>query len=416
MKTRIGITISVGDELLSGNTIDSNNAFISRSLESAGVKVKRKIIVGDDETEIREALDQAFQNADIITLTGGLGPTHDDITKQTLQAYFGVGETFHADILEELKQRFAARGIKMAAINRNQACYPENARLLENPVGTARGMHFTRDDRQLFVMPGVPREMQAIMETGVLPFLEAMGLPSRQVLDIHTTGIPESTLFERARDLLIDEKGLKVAFLPKHTGVTIRVSLPEQSAQAAKALQSLYLKLTERFSKHVYGCDADRLETVVGQLLSRLGKTVATAESCTGGQIASTITDIGGSSVYFSTGFVTYANESKVSLLGVQTETLESHGAVSEETVSEMLSGVLARTDADYALAVSGIAGPGGGTADKPVGTVYIGVADRRKQTIRRFNFSKIRKINKDLTTSTALNMLRLRLQNDALD
>ncbi len=402
------ITISIGDELLSGNTLDSNNAYISKQLASLGIRVNRKYIIGDDMDAILETLDQAMANAAVVTMTGGLGPTHDDITKTALCQYFGVELKEYPELLDDLRQRFEARGIKMAAINRNQAEYPANANLLPNPAGTAQGMHFHHEGTDLFVMPGVPREMKVITAGSVLPMLQRKGARPWYELDVLTTGIPESTLYEKAHELLIDQPGLKVAFLPKHTGVTIRLSVPADREKGETYLEGLFEILQERFPKHVYGRDTDTLAGAVGNICTAKGVLIATAESCTGGLIASQITDVAGSSGYFETGIISYANHTKQELLGVRTSTLQAHGAVSEETVTEMLAGILARSHADFAVAVSGVAGPTGGTADKPVGTVYIGVGDHETIRVRRYQFTADRIMNKEMTTATALNMLRL--------
>ena len=412
MRTLRAITISVGDELLSGNTIDSNNAYISRKLATLGIPVVQKIIIGDEEDDIVSNLADAVENADIVTITGGLGPTHDDITKHALCRFFNTELILHENILDEIRARFAKRGIKMAEVNRNQAEYPANATLIHNPVGSAKGMVFDHQDRKILVMPGVPREMTAMLDEQILPLLESQSPEHVQVLDVLTAGIPESTLFERSEYLFTQTDGLKVAFLPRYSGVTIRLSLAGGD-DARKILEDLYHQLLEQFPKYVFGRDEDTLSSAVGRMLLKEGLQVATAESCTGGLIASTLTDSSGSSDYFNTGYVTYSNQAKHDLLGVRLETLDAHGAVSEETVAEMLSGLLNATGADYGIAVSGIAGPTGGTAEKPVGTVVIGVTDAERSTIRRYQFTDDRMINKELTVSSALQLLRLRLMKD---
>ena len=407
------ITISIGDELLAGNTVDSNNAFISQKLEQLGIPVTRKYIIADDLDAILETLDQALKNAAVVTVTGGLGPTHDDITKVALCKFFNDELILDESILANIRKRFESRGIKMSAINRNQAEYPTKAKLLPNPAGTALGMHFNHEGSDLFVMPGVPREMVAIMESSVVPILTRKGATPWYSTDVLTNGIPESTLFDKAHELIIDQPDLKVAFLPRHTGVTVRLSVPADHKNAVAYLDGLYRALRERFPKHVYGRDNSSLAAEVGTLCKRHGLKIATAESCTGGLIASQITDVAGSSAYYETGFVTYANATKIKTLGVKASTLESHGAVSEETVTEMLAGLLATSQADYGIAVSGIAGPDGGSAEKPVGTVYIGVASHERLVVKRFQFWKDRILNKEVSAATALNMLRLMLEED---
>lgn len=406
------ITISIGDELLSGKTIDSNNAFISQQLNQIGIPVSKKLIIGDVKEDIIAALDWGFQETDILTLTGGLGPTHDDITKMVLCEYFDVSLKMYPDLLEKMKERFARRGFKFAQINTSQAEYPENAELLHNSRGTAQGMYFKHFGKHLFVMPGVPGEMRVITTEHIIPILSKMTGAQIDLMDIHSIGIPESTLYEITKPVFDEYAGSKIAYLPKQGEVSIRISFDSKpSTNSSSKLDSIYEKIKALLPQQIYGRDGDNLGSVVGGLLLKQKATVATAESCTGGLIASQITDIGGSSDYFKTGFVTYANETKMSMLDVQEQTLIDHGAVSEATVSEMLAGTLVKSGSDYAIAVSGVAGPTGGSDEKPVGTVYIGVADADNQFIRRFQFGKNRIMNKEMSAKAALNLLRLFIQ-----
>jgi len=412
MKYFKAITISIGDELLSGKTLDSNNAFISKQLDLIGIPVIKKMIIGDVAVDIKDSLDWAFSQADIVTLTGGLGPTHDDITKAVLCDYFHVGLKLYPEILAALKDRFAQRGFKFAESNTSQAEYPENVALLENPMGTAQGMHIQHEGKHLFVMAGVPREMEAVTTGQIIPILAKLTQRSISKMDIYSIGVPESTLYELSKPVFDEYSNLKIAYLPRQGMVNIRVSFPSRSIEADQALSDeIYAKIRRLKPKNIYGRDEEELPVLIGKLLLAKQATVATAESCTGGLVASLITDISGSSAYFQSGFVTYANATKMSVLGVQEQTLLDHGAVSEPTVSEMLSGTLHRSGADYAIAISGVAGPTGGTEEKPVGTVYIGVADRIHQNIKRFQFGKDRILNKEMSAFSALNLLRLLLE-----
>ncbi|MBC8375571.1 MAG: competence/damage-inducible protein A [FCB group bacterium] len=412
MKHLNAITISIGDELLSGKTVDSNNAFISKQLDLIGIPVIKKIIIGDTAQDIKDSLDWAFTQADVITLTGGLGPTHDDITKSVLCDYFHVGLKLYPDLLENLKDRFARRGFKFSEANTSQAEYPDNAALLDNPFGTAQGMHIKHNGNHLFVMAGVPREMEAVTTEQIIPILSKLTQTSISKIDIHSIGVPESTLYEFSKPVLDKYSDLKIAYLPKQGMVTIRVSYPSKSPhEDQKFKDEIFGRIRNLKPKNIYGRDEEVLPVLIGKLLKKNRATVATAESCTGGLVASLITDISGSSEYFQTGFVTYANETKMSMLGVQEQTLIDHGAVSEETVSEMLSGTLSKSGADYALAISGIAGPTGGTEEKPVGTVFIGVAHSEHQNIKRFQFGTNRILNKEMSAFSALNLLRLLIE-----
>ncbi|MCF7825341.1 MAG: competence/damage-inducible protein A [Candidatus Marinimicrobia bacterium] len=406
------ITISIGDELLSGKTLDSNNAFISKQLDLIGIPVIKKMIIGDVAADIKDSLDWAFSQSDIVTLTGGLGPTHDDITKSVLCEYFHVGLKLYPDLLAALKDRFARRGFKFSESNRSQAEYPENATLLHNPMGTAQGMHIQHEGKHLFVMAGVPREMEAVTTGQIIPLLSILTKRFISKIDIYSIGVPESTLYELSKPVFDEYSNIKIAYLPRQGMVNIRVSFPSRSIEEDHALSDeIYARIRILKPKNIYGRDEEELPVLIGRLLLEKQATVATAESCTGGLVASLITDISGSSEYFQSGFVTYANATKMSVLGVQEQTLLDHGAVSEATVSEMLTGTLNRSGADYAIAISGVAGPTGGTEEKPVGTVYIGVADRVHQNIKRFQFGKDRILNKEMSAFSALNLLRLLLE-----
>ncbi|OIO57697.1 MAG: hypothetical protein AUJ47_12150 [Candidatus Marinimicrobia bacterium CG1_02_48_14] len=406
--------ISIGDELLSGLTIDTNSAFIAQQFESIGIFSRWKTTVGDDLDDICGALESALARADVITLTGGLGPTHDDMTKKALCRHFNVGTKFYPEILEKMRLRFERRGYPFPIINRNQAEYPEVAELMHNSAGSAQGMIFKVGEKQIFVMPGVPREMKAITTEEILPRLMNQTSHRMVRMEIHTTGVPESQLFEQIHEIFEAEPAVRVAYLPKHTGVTIRLSLADEAEASARAiLSNLVEKVTRRMPEGVFGSGNDTLPGVVGELLKLRHLKVATAESCTGGLIASMITDVSGSSDYFETGFVTYADKVKQSLLGVPPDVLKNEGAVSEATIRHMLAGALERTSADYAIAVSGIAGPTGGTPEKPVGLVWIGVGRKDDFVVKRYQFGRDRVMNKEMTAMAALNQLRIKLQQD---
>ncbi len=314
--------------------------------------------------------------------------------------------------MQSLKSRFARRGFKFSESNVSQAEYPENAELLDNPLGTAKGMHIRHEGKHLFVMAGVPREMEVVTSTQIIPLLASLNSISITKIDIHVIGVPESTLFELTKPVLDQYADLKIAYLPKQGMVTIRVSFPSRSAEEDKQLSNeIFSKIQALKPNNIYGRDNESLPLLIGKLLQQQKASVATAESCTGGLVASMITDISGSSEYFQTGYVTYANSTKMSVLGVKEQTLIDHGAVSEETVSEMLTGTLNKSQADYAIAISGVAGPTGGSKDKPVGTVYIGVGDITGQIIKRFQFGNNRILNKEMSAFNALNLLRLLLE-----
>lgn len=406
--------VSIGNELLIGQTVNTNAAWMGSRLSEVGVVVERIVTVGDDEGAIREALQQAMERADLVLVTGGLGPTHDDVTKKVVTGFFGGKLVFHPDLLERLRKAFAKRGYEMPAVNENQAWLPDNAEILPNHVGSAQGMLFRRDRKLCVVMPGVPREMQYIMEHSVLPMLREM--VRGKVIVVHTwrtTGIPESALYEKLEPVADIERFGKLAFLPKYCGVDVRLTIEAENAQSARErLQQAESIILERAGIYVYATGDTSLEKVVGELLTTHGLTLAVAESCTGGMICDRITDIPGSSNYFLGGVVAYSNAEKVSRLRVSEETLARYGAVSEQTAREMASGVRETTGADIGVSTTGIAGPTGATPTKPVGLVYIGLATPEEVSARKFVFGEDRLINKERATYAALQQIYLYLKN----
>lgn len=402
------IIISIGNELLNGKTVNSNASFIGGQLYSIGIITEQVLTIRDQGEAIEQALRQALDQFDIIITTGGLGPTHDDITKKVIADFFGSPMVFNEEILHKIEERFERRGLQMPEINREQAYVPEKARLIDNPVGTAPGMHFQESGKHVFVLPGVPGEMKAMMEQSVLPFLET--LSDRPPIDVHfyrTTGIAESKAYELCRSLFEAHPAYEIAFLPKFTGLDIRIAVRRDRLESSGEYQNFESALYQLIGKYIYVKGNAELEEVVGGLLRKRGLTLAVAESCSGGMIQSKITDIPGSSDYFLGGVVAYSNESKRKLLGVRGATLEKHGAVSEETAGEMAAGVLKKFGASVALSTTGIAGPGGATADKPVGLVYFGLATADEIIIRRLVFGADRLMNKERSAQAALEILR---------
>ncbi len=402
--------ISVGDELLLGETVNTNAAFLARRLTAIGLEVTRVITVGDVPQQLHTAFSEAAQACDIVIATGGLGPTHDDITKQVAADFFGSRLVLDRKILAELEHRFKERGIEMAKVNKGQALVPEHASALNNPVGTAPGLFIEREGKQFFILPGVPSEMQAICEESVLPMLRASG-QTILLKTIRTTGIPESTLFERLGKISELERFASVAFLPKSTGVDIRLTV--RGSDANKCWEDLALAaalVQSRAQEFIYSEDERGLAEVVAAQLIRHNKTIAVAESCTGGLLANTLTNISGSSKYFERGVVAYSNQAKTELLQVPEALLIATGAVSEETAIAMAQGVRMIAHTDYGLATTGISGPTGGTEEKPVGLVYVALASSEHVTSRRFVFKSDRAGHKERTVQAALDLLRLAL------
>jgi nicotinamide-nucleotide amidase len=369
--------ITVGDELLIGQVVDTNSAWIGRELNKIGVEVMRIVSVRDLADEITGAVDTAMKRADVVLMTGGLGPTKDDITKQTLCRYFGTRLVFSEEVYRNVERLLKGR-VAMNKLNRDQALVPEACTVINNRVGTASVSWFERDGKVLVSMPGVPQEMKTIMTEEIIPRLRKMFVSD---LILHHTFLvrnyAESILAEYLSDWEDQlPENIKLAYLPKMGIIRLRLTARGRQGEGLEQrLDAECDKLRELLGSNIMGEGDAAAEGVLGDLLRSRGLTVATAESCTGGSVAARITSVPGSSDYFKGSVVAYANEVKLELLGVKEETLRAHGAVSEETVREMVAGVRRLMRTDCAIATSGIAGPGGGTADKPVGTIWIAAA-----------------------------------------
>lgn len=404
--------ITIGDELLSGNTIDTNAAFIGKKLMEAGIDLVYHTSVGDNAELILSALGIAMNRVDAILVTGGLGPTHDDITKKTLCKFFKRQLVFHEEVLRDLTQRYTQLGMTMPAVNQNQALLPQGAKFIENKIGSALGLVFEESGKLLVAMPGVPAEMMPMLTDHVIPMLKQKesGISIIQKT-IRTTGIMESAIFEKVRDLIDENQQIKIAFLPSYKGVDIRLTMKSASSQKAQqTIDELIDKLKSRIGRYIFGFDNDELPAVVGNLLKERGMTLAVAESCTGGLVGKIMTDIPGSSDYFLGGIIAYANSVKVNVLNVPADIIENYGAVSKETASAMAKGVRALTDASIGLAITGIAGPGGGNQEKPVGLTFFGLCDEKGTLIEEHRYGTDRERNRLRAAYTAINFVRRRL------
>lgn len=405
--------VTIGDELLLGQTVDANGAWLGERLARAGIRVARRCTVGDDAAAIRDAVAGALDRTGVVLCTGGLGPTCDDVTRPAVAELFGRRLVPDADVLERIRLRFAARGLEMPGVNSVQAEVPEGALVLPNARGTAPGLALEdAAGRLAILLPGVPAEMHALVEEQVLPLLLARWPDrGRPILHrvIRTIGVPESALAEQVDDIVTRLAPLTVAFLPSTTGVDLRLtcwgSLPAEEAQ--QALAAAEAALRERIGRFVYGRDDENLAVAVGRELVRRRLTLALAESCTGGLVAKRLTDPAGASAFLLAGVVAYADAAKEALLGVRRSTLEMHGAVSAETALEMVEGARRATGADAALSITGIAGPGGGTPEKPVGTVWIGAAVDERVETRLFRFGGDRTEIRERAAQAALALLR---------
>ena len=394
--------ISVGNELLMGFTLDSNSTWIARKLLDLGIKVDLKLTIADNEGEILEAFKTLSSRCDVILCTGGLGPTSDDVTKSAYCDFIQAGLELNEDYLEELKKKFEDRQLVMSDSNREQAMVPDKGETIPNSLGSALGLKYVDEENHIYVMPGVPSEMKRMMDETVLPELEQLPRDELHVTTIRLTGIMESALYDQVKDLLNDNV-VKVAFLPGFLGVDVRLMSRDKDS-----LLELSGQFFDRLGNYVYAEDWETLEDAVGRLLIERGLTLATAESCTGGLLGNRITNVAGSSEYYLGGIVSYSDSAKMNLLGVSQETLKEFGAVSEETAKEMAAGARRVLQSDVGVSITGIAGPTGGTEDKPVGLVYIAVDVAGDVAVRKFVFSEDRRYNKELSAQAALNLVRM--------
>ena len=415
MKTITAELLTIGDELLYGQIVDTNSQWMGAELSNIGVKVIRKTTVGDLEEEIMTAFAEAEKRADVILITGGLGPTNDDLTKPCLARYFGCEMKIHEEALAEVTEFFTSRGRTLTELNRLQASLPACCEKITNRLGTAPGMWFERNGKVFVSMPGVPHEMKVMMTEIILPKLKkAFQTPNIHHTIIRTVGIGESFLAEK---IAAWERSLpphvRLAYLPGYGEVKLRLTAtgadPEKLRTEAQILTG---KVKLLIGEYIYGVGNDPLEVAVGHLLRERKLTLAIAESCTGGYLSHLITSVPGSSEYFSGSIIAYSNEVKINDLGLKEETLALHGAVSEAAIREMAHQVRAKFQTDIGVATSGIAGPGGGTPEKPVGTVWIACADARQTVVRKLQLSKDRLINIKLSSTSALNLLRTSIQN----
>ncbi len=403
--------ITIGDEILSGHTVNTNASFISARLSEIDIAVTRVITVGDEPATIAEAITRAMERADVVITTGGLGPTHDDITRDAVVDAFDRPLELNAKALDTLKQFFAVRGRELTKINEEQAMLPRGAEGVPNPVGTAPGIHLVVDGRHFYALPGVPAEMRAMITESIIPFLKTLTVPKTAYGTLYTTGVPESNLYEIVRPVLDQFPSVKVAFLPGYTGVKIRGSAALDSLEQSRSVVDDWkMGIRAALGKTVYSETDDAIEISIGELLKGKNATLALAESCTGGMIAARITDVPGSSEYFVRGYVTYSNKSKIELLGVAPAAIEKDGAVSATVAGQMAEGAKTRAQTDYAISATGIAGPGGGTETKPVGLIFIAVAGGGETVCRKLQLGTERSINRQRATQAALNLLRERL------
>lgn len=403
--------IAIGDELLYGQIMDTNSHWISQELDLMGVKVVRKTTVGDNRTDILAAFEAAEKRAHLILITGGLGPTQDDLTKPLLAEYFGCEIIEFPEAVAAVTEFFRKRGREMTQLNILQGHLPSCCTYVPNEVGTAPGMWFEREGTYWMSMPGVPHEMKKLMKDFVLPKLSGIfNLPVIYHKVVKTVGIGESWLADLIKDLensLPDH--IRLAYLPSLGHVKLRLTaFGTDKNELYQQVESQISKVIPLIDKYIYGYDDESLESAIGKLLKNAGKTLALAESCSGGYVSHLVTTVPGSSDYFQGSVVPYHNQFKENILGVKSETLASFGAVSEQTAMEMAEGVRRIFGSDFGLASTGIAGPDGGSEEKPVGTVWIACAGEGFLETRKLQLTQDRMLNIQLTGVSVLNLLRI--------
>lgn len=401
--------IGVGSELLLGQIANTDAQYISQKLSQFGINVFYQTVVGDNKNRLKEALEIASNRADLIFTTGGLGPTMDDLTKETVAEFLNMPLMPHQPSIDAIEEFFQRRGRTISHNNYKQAYFPEGATILPNNHGTAPGVILEDEGKIYIILPGPPGELQPMFEDYVIPYLESKSnekITSR-VLKIY--GMGESIMEEKVKDLLINQSNPTIAPLAGASEITLRITAKTlQGEDPFKLIKPLESQIRKRLGDVVYGVDGDTLESVDIKLLMESKLTMATAESCTGGLIAERLTSIPGSSNAFLEGLVTYSNQAKISRLGVQEDTLSTYGAVSAQTAEEMVKGILKTSRADIGLAVTGIAGPGGGSPEKPVGLVYIGIGNKNGDIkVNRYNLLGNRKRVQQTAASIALDLVR---------
>jgi len=403
--------ITIGDEILIGQIVDTNSAWMAMELNKRGFELAQITSVHDETDHIVESLNMALKRADVILFTGGIGPTNDDITKQTLSTYFNSKLVFNESVLQNINRLFSSRpGFKMNDLTRAQAMVPDNCTVIQNPVGTAPVMWFEKEGKVIVSMPGVPYEMKHAMSNEIIPRLQShFNTPVLLHKTILVYGFPESTLALKIADWENDlPEFIGLAYLPNSGIIKLRLSgLSDDMLVLEFSMNQQIDKLSQLLGSAIVGYEDIPIEQIVGNILIEQGKMVATAESCTGGNIAHSFTSIPGSSNFYKGSLVAYSNDVKINILQVSADEIEENGAVSQIVVEQMATGVRKLLKSDVAIATSGIAGPGGGTVDKPVGTVWIAVCSEDILLSREFHFGSLREQNIIRATQASILMLK---------
>lgn len=408
--------IAIGSELLTPEKTDTNSLWLTEKLNEIGIEVKLKTIVGDDRLRLEETIRDAVRRSEIVITTGGLGPTEDDITREISARAIGRELVFHEYLVEDLRERFRRWGREMPEINKRQAFVIENARILPNPNGSAVGMSVEFGEKFLIVLPGPPRELKPMFVDHVLPQLKAaVGeiYVKRRILRV--AGMGESAVDEAIAPIYKSYENVQTSILFNKTEIELQlIAQSDDEAQAEKTLDELAAEIRKKLGAAVFASNGELMEEIIGKLLSETGKTLSIAESCTGGLIGERITDVAGSSKYFIEGAITYANEAKIKSLGVAPEIIDEHGAVSAETAEAMARGMRGKSGTDYAISVTGIAGPAGGSEEKPVGTVFVGYADAEKTKSIKMILPGDRYLIRWRASQAALDYLRRQIEKNS--
>ena len=405
--------IIIGDEILIGQVVDINSSWISREMNKIGFRTETVITVGDDGKSISDAIDRCLEVVDVVFMTGGLGPTKDDITKKVICEKFGTELVLNEQVLANVAEMLGRRGIALTENNRGQALVPATATVINNAVGTAPGIMMERNGKLLFSMPGVPFEMRYLMEHEIIPLIKKhYNLKPVFHKILLLTGIAESILAEKISDWEDSlAENVRLAYLPAYSSIRLRLSVYQPDDTTESYINAKVEELKRIVPENIIAYEDIKLEELVGKLLKDRHCTVATAESCTGGKVASLITSVSGSSEYYKGSVVSYCNEVKADVLGVSRADLEKYGAVSSTVAEQMASGVRRLLKTDYAVATTGIAGPTGGSDEKPVGTVWIAVATPTRVVSRKYIFGKDRSINIERFAASALSMLIVEME-----
>lgn len=392
--------LTIGNELLSGKTINTNANWLSKKLSSIGSVITLHITIPDEQASIINNLDLLFSTQiDLIICTGGLGVTDDDITRDVIFSYFGSNEVFDKDYWAFLENKFLKFGYSLPDSNKSQAVSPDNGKVFSNPIGSARGLIYEKNNITLMVLPGVPSEMKAMFDSTISPWVEEKIDSKIFQINIRTTGIPESILFEKVKNIDLEENCHNIGYYPSVYGVDVRIA-----GEDLEKIEKLKDDIRANINEYIYEIGDQNLEEVLIKKLKKKKMTISCAESCTGGLIGHRLTQVPGGSEVFNGGMITYSNESKINQLGITLKNIEDFGAVSEQVALEMAENIKNKFGTSIGVSTTGIAGPGGGSKSKPVGLVYVGYCDDKSLKVKRFNFSSSRESNKIRTSQAVLN------------